>query len=143
MDKTPEFIEMCEKATELQEMRPVGSLWEEGDYYCFSYEGEFVHLLELDCFCDSESHARHRHPGDIWLPRQDQLQGMLADVDAYPQFAPGATYGRNLRDLVIKFTEASSDESYWQFTSMEQLWLAFVMQEKYGKHWTGEEWVSA
>ncbi len=26
--------------------------------------------------------------------------------------------------------------------SMEQLWLAFVMKEKYNKVWTGEEWVS-
>jgi len=32
----------------------------------------------------------------------------------------------------------------WQagagFTSMEQLWLAFVMKEKYNKVWNGKEW---
>lgn len=27
-----------------------------------------------------------------------------------------------------------------QFTSMEQLWLAFVMKEKYNKTWDGNEW---
>ena len=31
--------------------------------------------------------------------------------------------------------------AYWeQFLSMEQLWLAFVMKEKYGKVWDGETW---
>jgi hypothetical protein len=28
-----------------------------------------------------------------------------------------------------------------QFASSEQLWLAFVMEEKYGKIWNGEGWV--
>ncbi len=28
------------------------------------------------------------------------------------------------------------------FTSMEQLWLAFVMKEKYNKVWDGEEWIN-
>jgi len=32
--------------------------------------------------------------------------------------------------------------SYWkEFTSMEQLWLAFVMFERFGKYWTGTEWI--
>jgi hypothetical protein len=28
-------------------------------------------------------------------------------------------------------------------TSYERLWLMFVMHEKYGKIWNGEEWVKA
>jgi len=28
-----------------------------------------------------------------------------------------------------------------QFTSMEQLWLAFVMKEKYGKVWDRKDWI--
>jgi len=27
------------------------------------------------------------------------------------------------------------------FTSMEQLWLAFVMNEKYNKVWNGKDWM--
>ena len=29
-----------------------------------------------------------------------------------------------------------------KFTSMEQLWLAFIMREKYQKVWSGTEWVN-
>lgn len=28
----------------------------------------------------------------------------------------------------------------WRFDSYEQLWLAFVMKEKYNKVWDGEKW---
>jgi hypothetical protein len=31
-------------------------------------------------------------------------------------------------------------EYFNEFSSMEQLWLAFVMREKYGKKWDGKEW---
>ena len=30
---------------------------------------------------------------------------------------------------------------FLQFSSFEQLWLVFVMKEKYGKTWNGQDWV--
>ncbi|KKN39682.1 hypothetical protein LCGC14_0741170 [marine sediment metagenome] len=33
-------------------------------------------------------------------------------------------------------------EEFKDFTSMEQLWLAFVKKAKHGKHWNGEGWVN-
>ena len=33
------------------------------------------------------------------------------------------------------------EEIGYPFTSMEQLWLAFVMKELYQKKWTGEDWI--
>jgi len=83
----------------------------------------------------------------IWLPTQDQLQEM---VDKY-----------NLRNKIIGFygtcvgsmihwtgfnfilfdNMAGGEPLLDKFTSMEQLWLAFVMQEKYNKTWDSEKWI--
>ncbi len=64
----------------------------------------------------------------IWLPRQDQLQEMMEE--------------KNPIYLIHDFKEFCSP--YWNytisFTSMEQLWLAFVMRRRYGKIWSGTEW---
>ena len=78
----------------------------------------------------------------IWLPRQDQLQEMVPE---YSHFGlVGAFY-----DFVFcpqnpdrtKGDEAKYVKDYpKQFTSMEQLWLAFVMKEKFNKRWDGEMW---
>ena len=72
------------------------------------------------------------------LERLDQLQAMVGD---------------SLDDLVVQlwdaFAEWDGDGSvfstpYWalKLTSMEQLWLAFVMKENHGKEWTSEEWTA-
>ncbi len=66
----------------------------------------------------------------IWLPRQDQLQEM-ADI--------GFVY------ISAKFFGMWCDDIQYdepKFTSMEQLWLAFVMKEKHSKTWNGQEWVA-
>lgn len=66
----------------------------------------------------------------IWLPHQDQLQEMvesenlLFKVKGFWEFCCSATF--------IKFRG---------YHSMEQLWLAFVMKEKFNKIWDGEKWV--
>ena len=76
---------------------------------------------------------------NIWLPRQDQLQEMVGKYD--------------LPNLLVEFycfvsgrvpltNEIVSEPKWAEFTSMEQLWLAFVMKEKYNKTWDGEEWKS-
>ena len=49
----------------------------------------------------------------VWLPRQDQLQNIL--------MADNASY-------------------FDKFDSMEKLWLAFIMFEKYKKKWKNGEW---
>ncbi|MCK5236306.1 MAG: hypothetical protein KAR06_04895 [Deltaproteobacteria bacterium] len=66
----------------------------------------------------------------VWLPRQDQLQEMVSDGDcAYDLFHRFEIWV-NCYDAEISQLELS----------MEQLWLAFVMKEKYNKVWKGEEW---
>ena len=63
------------------------------------------------------------------LERQGQLQEMIKDK------FKGWTYAGVLNALQSFCFEISN------YDSMEQLWLAFVMKEKYGKVWNGKEWV--
>ena len=75
----------------------------------------------------------------IWLPRQDQIQEML-DPKPYP--------GMFLKFVKFLGWDGISWDSHnypnWGniscFSSMEQLWLAFLMKEKFNKSWNGKEW---
>ncbi|MDY6862955.1 MAG: hypothetical protein SVR08_11870 [Spirochaetota bacterium] len=68
------------------------------------------------------------------LERQDQLQEMVC---GFP-----TALGEFNAWLYVAHYDCSIDEYPRQFNSMEQLWLAFVMSEKYNKKWNGKEWVS-
>ncbi len=63
----------------------------------------------------------------IYLPREDQLQKMVR-----------GTFSRQL----LRLDKWMKDPSFmWKYCdSMEQLWLAFVMQENHNKVWDGEDW---
>lgn len=74
--------------------------------------------------------------GACQLEGQDQLQEMINYF--------------GLLDKLLKFAKFAQDnidpyfeEDKHEFTSMEQLWLAFVMKEKYNKVWNGEVWIEA
>lgn len=159
MDASKEYIVMCEKAVELQEpWKPT-----EGDRYCYQdmmcgnpiyivsgrnlkniHNTDFMKNSHCPmCYYDYNSFqgimASTKSGADdvvvgrfIWLPRQDQLERMIR--------------GYNLRDLVFEFMEFTRvDRTYVPvagrtFFSMEQLWLAFVMKERYGKVWKDEGW---
>ena len=70
----------------------------------------------------------------IWLPRQDQLQEMMEPVVGYPN--------NLVCDFWEWFDECNGIDNDIAFTSMEQLWLAFYMKEKYNKTWDGDAWKS-
>jgi len=80
----------------------------------------------------------------IWLPRQDQLQEMVIGkgvlvgdwLDILDHFVMSEG------GLFDFFDEHRIGETYNYTKSMEQLWLAFVMKEKYNKIWNGEDWIS-
>ena len=65
----------------------------------------------------------------IWLPRQDQLQAMVIDIGCGNSFQ--LIHGMN--SFLREYPQPIG-------STMEQLWLAFVMHELYQKHWTGERW---
>jgi len=73
----------------------------------------------------------------VWLPRQDQLQEMVGEeypIDLLYGFHRFYnTMGCDLYPHTINGAK----------TSMEQLWLAFVMKEKYNKVWYGSDWIDS
>ena len=121
MDTSKEYIKMCEKAEEIQK------LWKPtvADFHT-SYDWKEFHTVEFDY--DSSKIDILGCPPHIWLPRQDQLQEMVKS------------------DTIINwdfyhFINDGLTDYLDYFNSMEQLWLAFVMKEKYNKTWNGEDWV--
>ncbi len=68
-------------------------------------------------------------------PRQDQLQEMME----YNNQAFLLDCFNNFVDLLWPSCHPLAKPE----TSLEQLWLAFVMKEKYGKVWNGENWVKS
>jgi hypothetical protein len=124
MDTSEQYIKMCKKAVEIQK------LWKPatGDFYGW-------------VICESTGHEiwqdgnKINVVADIWLPRQDQLQKILA---------------LNTTNKTLMLVDGQIREFYnfamdWNFTktnSMETLWLEFVMKELYNKTWNGKDWIS-
>lgn len=120
MDTSKEYIEMCRKAAEIQEV------WEpkDGDFSTGDFStGVGSVIVQMPSKWSWK-------PKVIWLPRQDQLQDMV----------DWSGYGYKVSTICYQI-----DEFYEKggivWGSMEQLWLAFVMHEKYGKKWNGGDWV--
>jgi hypothetical protein len=147
MDTSEEYVKMCEKAVEIQ------SSWKpkEWDYiYCpeegvvviSGYEtdmGQYGHGIAAFNDNDAISYPCYNYVGDeavvpkhIWLPRQDQLQAMFPELNT--------PYLKMIN--IFNFYEFNSPEHEWMIdASMEQLWLAFVMKDKFSKEWDGTDWV--
>lgn len=139
MDLTDKYIQMCQKATEIQ------ALWEylQGDWYTDKYFPAWgAGVLELDVkdddsgdhFYSRESQiAEFRRDESVWLPRQDQLQKMLDWVIDSPYF--------KLQRFAYFVSDLNVEGKVHDYESMDQLWLAFVMKEKFNKGWNGTDWI--
>ncbi len=121
MDTSETYIKMCEKAEEIQECYDMAK---------YPYPNLFWYNNEL--------HFLNNLKVGIWLPRQDQLQEMIGKTYPEPYFM--------LTDWIIenesKIDENMNNPCFANTESMEQLWLAFVMKEKYNKIWNGEDWIN-
>lgn len=135
MDTSKEYILMCEKADEIQYLRPLDSEFQEGDFYGYydehhHYEGTYPdgkHIADWTsgiAYDDGEYGLPYKSEGYSWLPRQDQLQDMVTD---YPN------------DIKMRRFYEWYQDNY--FPTYEQDWLAFVMKERWNKTWDGKEWV--
>ena len=152
MDTSKEYIKMCEKATEIQE------IWQpkEWDYIWSNVErdkGWEVWVLsgyETDSgyygpgIDDDWGTKEERECGRIttWLPRQDQLQDMWLNretVDAWGTPVEIDQKTDRVFWLFQKFTDSIQERKYSAQTG-EQLWLRYVMKEKYNKTWNGDDW---
>jgi hypothetical protein len=140
MDKSEDYIRMCATAEELQ------CRWQPayGDFYvdaesqvrCWISRGPGPVRIKRGfsiCVKDSVIHLSKF----TWLPRQNQLIEMAQ------------TPGRRYESIVQDFFEwtrqpyrGSSKTPGKLFRSMENIWLAFFMQQKYRKQWDGSYWIS-
>ena len=144
MDTTPKYIKMCEKAEEIQK----GWKPKAGDFYAWAghtVRKEGTVIIGVVKYYDPSTNLIHgmqtmaerRHRLDvICLFRQDQLQEMVGIESRYQLLHKFDMFYHN---LYIDFVSVDAS-----FTSMEQLWLAFVMKEKFNKIWDDkkEEWIS-
>ena len=130
MDTSEEYIKMCD-CEEIQK------LWKEhhwGDFVAYSDESCAPHALT------SVKNSYHFRDYYIWLPRQDQLQDIAINSARYrvninPRWLLHIDYEN------FCYGKFSINKSIDKFKSFEQLWLAFVMKEKYNKEWNGEKWI--
>lgn len=142
MDVSPEYVEMCEKAEEIQKG------WKPTEWdYVFGERDKERQTLVLSGYCTdggfygAELEEEHRGIRDIvgvnfpiWLPRQDQLQEMIHDYKFSKRQFSGS------HGLLRDFAYWVEEESKLPCASMEQLWLAFVMLTLYHKKWYNGEW---
>ena len=124
MGTTNKYILMCKKATELQEIAKA----EATKYDDLYFNEESLHT-HVGAFVNEE---------DIILLRQDWLQEKILNH----------TIINNLMWLCDEF-RAFENHPYpnykyrpsYTFSSMEQLWLAFVMKKIYNKIWSEKDWI--
>ncbi|MCK9524509.1 MAG: hypothetical protein M0R49_01085 [Limnochordia bacterium] len=141
MDLTDKYIQMCQKATEIQ------ALWEylQGDWYVDKYFPSCgAGVLELDVkdddsgdhFYSRESQIEEfRRDESVWLPRQDQLQGIIC-LHWWKDEPPV-----NAVSVMLQVFGWWLDDRTPSFESMEQLLFAFMMSELFDKVWNGTDWI--
>ncbi len=130
MDTTETYIKMSEKAWVFFKLEWG---WVEGDWFVWDngqeasvYTGDMQELVSL---------------GEFALPRQDELQDMVERKDCLTLVKHFELFC-NTSEQLEGFSWEEKTKYICQFTSMEQLWLAFVMKDN-GKVWDSEkqEWV--
>lgn len=161
MDTTPEYIKMCEKAEEIQKMwEPIGGDWYLADYHgatgfskeqeqqiwgdkpetweriqILSYKPSGTKDLYISTVGENSTIVSVKDlfkRRTVWLPRQDQLQEIWREGEA----------GLAVGEVKLLIEWMYQNKSYvFDFDTHEQLWLAFVMKEKFNKVWNREEWI--
>jgi len=146
------YIKMCEKAEEIQKA------WKPkvGDYALCSYAktveiyiiskievegsakkfGIIYYINEIKGLASATLMGNILKDDFVWLPTQEQLQEM--------------TEGRfhiwgnlNSLSMTASIADRDSHQVCKNIDSMNELWLCYVMKEKYNKIWTGQKWVKA
>ena len=130
MDTSPEYINMCRKATELQET------WKpkEGDWFYDSVEirtiGDSFYLGKWNGI-----HEIYNRPtwngkdkpldATIWLPRIDQL----IELSGTPW------------DMMMHYCLTRVMERTFRESSAEKCIMNIVMKTNHKKFWNGEDWI--
>jgi len=146
MDTSKEYIEMCKKAKEIQnnwnpkdcniaEM-PETIKFEINKIKSISFKRIVAPIKDWNYLKDIDKIREYF----VWLPRQDELQEIITPFKL-PKNCE--SLGGSCHNLAYHFGQSILKKwgYYINFESMEQLWLAFVMWEKYKKIWDGKKWI--
>lgn len=117
MDTSEIYIKMCEKAKKY-----IKSSWRHGQPF-FNTDTQ-----KIEYACPLIMNVPRVADTILWY--QDQLQEMVLN----------GWVGRKPYWLEHKFHEFLNKNVKDIYSSLEQLWLAFVMKEKFNKVWDKEDW---
>ena len=112
MDQSIEYVKMC-NCPEIQKAEHLES-------HNFYYHGFLAEIMR-----------------DVWLPRIDQLQEMIKTPELEDPFCMCVAFYKWWSEAKANW-DNDPDNGY---STMEQLWLGYVMQQLHGKKWNGDEWV--
>lgn len=135
MDKSEQYIKQCD-CPEIQDDKKQSGLVHGDYFYSPTYR-------EWDIVYDKNKCYKFAIINDtIWLPTQSQLQEMVDRLDLY---ALTICFVHGSPSMVVnKYDSSEAQESKRLYQlyrdSMEQLWLAFVMKEKFNKVWSNDKW---
>jgi len=156
MDTTKKYIKMCEKAEEIQQERVYLDLFQEGDY--FDYQSTTPHEImifykqcqeEFNQFEFLSEYYNQQPPIRnpwyyVFLPRQDQLQGMVKScnwtLDRKPKLEK--KYLFSVEKFISVRSVRKTAKAFLGDTS-EQATIQGVMWSNYDKIWSEEkeEWI--
>jgi hypothetical protein len=129
MDLSEKYIRMCD-CDEVQDFSEKCGL-DDGDFYC-TRDGKVHVFVDMNnenwrFVLDSDEYT--------WLPRQDQIQGMISN--------PSGIWVHRYNRFHGFVTAESRKNHEWALVhdTPEKGWLAFYMYENHGKTWDGDKWV--
>jgi len=145
---TENYIKMCEQAEEIQKA------WEPkaGDYVQLKNNRQIYLISSVEKSKDKKKvvfYTNIINGNDSWcyieffkdnfvyLPTQEQLQEMIIPI-LRRKFKDFWDMERINIWMIQHFINFMHDIDY--LDTLNELWLAFVMYEKYNKIWTGEKW---
>lgn len=144
VDTTEPYVRMCRQAKEIQ------AQWKKecGDFVFNPTGYERVQTV-FDGADGEYSSSTHHIALDypyidtcIWLPRQDQLQAMSSLYNIWNQLISDDKFPDDVNLMVREaIFHEFFERNYHNLPSFEQVWLAFVMHQKYQKRWDGHDWV--
>lgn len=136
------YIKMCEKAEEIQKQifpklsfvivkkcwatrkREIGIITDIKEEY-----------KRYNIFMKNNPYGGVEQEFVVWLPTQEQLQEMINWKDYHISIC------WNCLPYKFEWSQDPLKIDGVNGNSMNELWLAFVMKEKYNKIWTGRDWV--
>jgi len=140
MDISNKYIKMCEMSEEIQKLKPFNN---DDGFHCkigdefYIVKGEHYYQRSLEVLKGKD----YKLFPKVWLPRRDQLQDMLYSLEDNVEMVEGIASVACPNVICEDILEFSRCDCEYGLETMEQLWLAYVMHEKYSKVWLNDEWV--